>query len=81
MSSDVTFIVRKSDMGWVIRSQTLLGEGPIGPRLAKGTEFPREFGMKFKTKAEADLVCEKWKEWYHGQPYLKKRQKALKYIA
>ena len=81
MSSDLTFIVRQSDEGWVIRSQSLLGEGAVGPRLAKGTEFPIEFGVRFSTKAEADLVCEQWKEWYYGQPYLKKRQKALKYIA
>lgn len=81
MNKDLTFVVRKGDMGWVIRSQSLLGEGPVGPRLAKGTEFPGEFGVKFKTKAEADIVCEKWKGWYYGQPYLKRRQKTLKYLA
>jgi len=79
--SSLSFVVRKSDEGWVIRSQSLLGEGPVGPRLAKGTSFPSEFGLKFDTKAEADLVCQKWKDWYHGQPYTKNKQKALKYIA
>ena len=81
MSSDLTFVVRKGDEGWVIRSQSLLGEGAVGPRLAKGTNLPSEFGLKFDTKSEADLVCQKWRDWYHGQPYLKKKQKTLKYIA
>jgi hypothetical protein len=80
MSSDLTFVVRKNDKGWIIRSQSILGEGSIGLRLAKGTGLP-DIGIQFKTKSEADLICEKWKEWYHGQPYLKKKQKALKYIA
>ena len=78
--SELTFVVRKSDKGWIIRSQGLLGEGAIGPRLAKGTELP-DIGIQFNTKEEADLVCENWKQWYHGQPYLKKKQKSLKYIA
>ena len=81
MSSDLTFVVRKSDEGWVIKSQSLLGEGAVGPRLAKGTSFPSEFGVKFNTKSEADIVCEKWKTWYNKQPYTKKKQKTLKYIA
>lgn len=79
--SSITFVVRKGDKGWVIRSQGLLGDGPVGPRLAKGTEFPSEFGTKFNTKLEADMVCQKWNDWYHNQPYTKKRQKALKYVA
>lgn len=79
--SSLSFVVRKSDEGWVIRSQSLLGEGPVGPRLAKGTSFPSEFGLKFSDKIEADMVCQKWNDWYRGQPYTKSKQKALKYIA
>ena len=80
MSSDITFVVRESDAGWVIRSQSFLGEVPVGPRLAKGTDFPSEFGLRFSTKQEADAVCQKWKEWYFSQPYLKKKRKN-KYLA
>jgi hypothetical protein len=78
--SSLAFVVRRSDEGWVIRSQNILGENPIGPRLAKGTDFPKEFGLKFNTKFEAESVAEKWSEWYHGQPYLKKKRKN-KYLA
>ena len=78
--SSLTFVVRKSDEGWVIRSQSLLGEGPVGPRLAKGTNFPSEFGLSFTDKREADAVAKKWSDWYHGQPYLKKKRKN-KYLA
>lgn len=80
MSSDITFVVRKGDEGWVIRSQSVLGEGPVGPRLAKGTDLPTEYGMRFNTKQEADAVCQKWKDWYYSQPYLKKKRKN-KYLA
>lgn len=80
--SDLIFVVRRKTnaTGWIIRSQSILGEKPVGPRLAKGTAFPSEFGLNFKTKVEAEQVAEKWNEWYHGQPYLKKKRKA-KYVA
>ena len=78
--SSLAFVVRKGDEGWVIRSQNVLGESPIGPRLARGTNLPIEFGTKFNTKKEADMVAEKWSEWYHGQPYLKKKRNN-KYLA
>lgn len=80
--NSVTFVVRpkSNDTGWIIRSHTILGEGPVGPRLAKGSEFPSEFGLTFKTKQEAEQVAERWNNWYHNQPYLKKKRKA-KYLA
>lgn len=80
--NDLAFVVRqKADgKGWIIRSQSILGEGPVGPRLAKGSPYPSEFGLSFSTKSEADAVAEKWKEWYYGQKYLQKKRKA-KYIA
>jgi len=78
--SDLNFVVRKGDKGWVIRSQNTLGESPVGPRLAKGTNFPSEFGLSFTDKREADAVAKKWSDWYHGQPYLKKKRKN-KYLA
>ena len=78
--SSLTFVVRKSDQGWVIRSHGVLGDAPVGPRLAKGTPFPSEFGTKFSTKKDADVVCHNWNEWYKKQPYLKKKQKT-KYLA
>lgn len=80
MSNDLTFVVRESDEGWVIRSQSILGEGPVGSRLAKGTNLPTEYGVRFNTKQEAELVAKKWDDWYHGQPYLKKKRKN-KYLA
>jgi hypothetical protein len=78
--NDLAFVVRKGDKGWVIRSQTILGEGPVGPRLAKGSNFPSEFGLTFKDKREADAVAEKWEQWYYGQSYLRKKRKS-KYLA
>lgn len=80
--SDLTFVVRRKsdDKGWIIRSQSVLGESPVGPRLAKGSAFPSEFGLIFNTKLEADMVAEKWSEWYYGQSYLKKKRKS-KYLA
>ena len=78
--SDLNFVVREGDKGWVIRSQNALGESPVGPRLAKGTNFPSEFGLSFTDKREADAVAKKWSDWYHGQPYLKKKRKN-KYLA
>ena len=71
--SDVSFIVRK-DSGWkVLVSHIGMGEGPVGPRLAKGTEYPSHIGVKFRTKREATAACEKWTEWYFSQPYVKKK--------
>lgn len=80
--SDLTFVVReKSDgKGWIIRSQSLLGEGSVGPRLAKGSAYPSEFGLTFNTMAEAKEVAQRWTEWYYGQSYLKKKRNP-KYIA
>ena len=78
----MTFVVRRQsdDKGWIIRSQGVLGESPVGPRLAKGTNFPSEFGMVFQDKREADTVAKKWEEWYYGQSYLRKKRKS-KYLA
>lgn len=83
MSSDVTFVVRPGlrNMGWQVRSQTLLGEGAVGPRLAKGTRFPTEIGVDFENKTDALRACESWHDWYYSQPYLRKKQKTLKYVA
>jgi hypothetical protein len=79
--SDLTFVVRRQsdDKGWIIRSQSVLGESPVGPRLAKGSDYP-EFGQVFKTKEEAEKVAVNWNDWYYGQPYLKKKRKS-KYLA
>lgn len=57
-----------------------MGEGAVGPRLAKGTNYPSEFGLTFKTKAEAEQVAANWNDWYYGQPYLSKKRKT-KYVA
>ena len=59
-----------------------LGEMPVGPRLAKGTRFPREIGLSFRTKKETEQAAEKWTAWYESQPYVKKGgQKKIKYVA
>lgn len=80
--SDLTFVVRRKadNAGWIIRSHSVLGDGPVGPRLAKGSAFPSEFGMEFKTSEEAHVMAEKWNCWYRNQSYLKKKRKS-KYLA
>jgi hypothetical protein len=78
--NDLTFVVRKGDKGWVIKSHRILGDGSVGPRLAKGTNFPSEYGLNFKTKEEADKTAKRWTEWYYGQKYLKKKRQT-KYLA
>ena len=83
MSSNPTFVVRGNldKMGWEVRiSHEGMGESPVGPRLAKGTPFPREIGVHFEKKSDALRACERWTDWYLGQPYLKKKRKA-KYLA
>ena len=82
MSSDLTFVVRPDlgNLGWIVRSQTLLGEGPVGPRLAKGTRFPNEIGVHFDIKQDAENAAKSWSEWYYSQPYLSKKR-PKKYIA
>jgi len=80
--SDLTFVVRKKSdgNGWIIRSHNILGEGAVGPRLAKGSAYPSEFGLIFDTMAEAKETADKWTKWYYGQNYLKKKRKS-KYLA
>lgn len=80
--SDLTFVVRKKSdgNGWIIRSHSILGEGSVGPRLAKGSAYPSEFGLIFDTMAEAKETAQKWTDWYYGQNYLKKKRKS-KYLA
>jgi hypothetical protein len=80
--NDLTFVVRGDlrNMGWIVRSQGPLGEGPVGPRLAKGTRFPLEIGINFDLKQDAEKAAEEWENWYYSQPYLKKKR-PNKYIA
>lgn len=80
--SDITFVVRADlgNLGWVVRSQSILGEGPVGPRLAKGSYFPTEIGTSFEIKEDAEIACKRWHEWYYGQSYLSKKRKN-KYLA
>ena len=67
-------------MGWTVKFLGVLGESPIGPRLAKGGRYPSEIGTSFENKNDALRACEKWNEWYYSQPYLNKKQKT-KYLA
>jgi len=80
--NEVTFVVRRklNGTGWIIRSQSTLGEGAVGPRLAKGSSFPSEFGITFDDKCEADEVAVKWNDWYGSQKYLIKKRRT-KYLA
>lgn len=79
--TDLTFVAREKSggTGWIIRSQGLLGEGAVGPRLAKGGEYPN-YECEFNTLEEAQKVAKKWNDWYNGQSYLKKKRKT-KYLA
>ena len=80
--SNPTFVARKGKQGWTVALSHELGEMPVGPRLAKGTRFPREIGLSFKTKQETDEAADRWTEWYKSQPYVKKgMQKKIKYVA
>ena len=60
--NDLAFVVRGDlrNMGWIVRSQGPLGEGPVGPRLAKGTRFPLEIGINFDLKQDAERAAEEW---------------------
>lgn len=80
--SDITFVVRADlgNLGWVVRSHGALGEGPVGPRLAKGSYFPNEIGTYFEIKADAETAAKSWHDWYYGQSYLSKKRKN-KYLA
>jgi hypothetical protein len=77
-----SFVVRGDlrSLGWVVKFSNLIGEVPVGPRLAKGTAFPTEIGTHFEIKKDAEIACKSWDEWYHKQPYLSKKRKA-KYVA
>lgn len=81
-SDDLTFVVQPDlgNLGWIVRSQGALGEGSVGPRLAKGTRFPMEIGVNFGNKQDAEKAAHDWHEWYYSQPYLSKKRKN-KYLA
>ncbi len=85
MNNQPSFVVRGDleSMGWVVRlSHESMGEVPIGPRLAKGTEFPRKIGVRFEKKSDALRACEEWSKWYFAQPAVKKPKKqSAKYVA
>ena len=75
--NDLNFVVRKGD-GWEIKvSHTAMGDGPIGPRLSKGTPYPN-YGTRFKTKTEAEKIKSRWEDWYFEQPYVKKKMQNKK---
>jgi hypothetical protein len=49
--------------GWTIRLQTrVLGDVPIGPRLARGTGFP-SIPTKAETRMEAEALAARWNHW------------------
>jgi len=69
-------------MGWAVRTHSLMGEGAVGPRLAKGTRFPNEIGTFFDIKEDAEIACQRWHKWYYEQSYFKSsRKKNMKYVA
>lgn len=81
--NSLTFVAKPAirNMGWEVRIvQESMGEGAVGPRLAKGTRFPNEIGTSFDTEEDAKIAACRWAEWYNKQPYLTKKRKA-KYIA
>lgn len=81
--SDLSFVVRGDlfSMGWVVRTHSSMGEGAVGPRLAKGVRFPNEIGTSFENKSDALRASESWNDWYYSQPYNKKARKNMKYVA
>ena len=83
--NEPAFVVRgdPDTFEWVVRmSHGAMGEVPVGPRLAKGTVFPRKIGVHFEKKCDALRACEKWEEWYFSQPSVKKPKKqSAKYLA
>ena len=82
--NNLSFVVRgdPDTFEWVVRmSHEAMGEVPVGPRLAKGTEFPRKIGVCFEKKTDALRACELWDEWYFAQPAVKKPKNKMKYLA
>ena len=70
------FVVREAELGWTVRfSHEYMGEGPVGPRLARGTRYPSEIGVNFMEREDADAAALDWGEWYTGQPVLKNKKR------
>ncbi|MDC0157300.1 hypothetical protein OAK38_06040 [Verrucomicrobia bacterium] len=68
--------VKGTDGGWVIRLHTrVLGNVPIGPRLARGSGFP-SMPTKAETRMEAEDLAARWNVWLmENKPSPKKRRK------
>jgi hypothetical protein len=70
------FVVREGELGWTVRfSHKYMGEGPIGPRLARGTRYPSEIGVNFLEREDAEVALREWDEWFTGQPVMKKKKR------
>ncbi len=72
---DRTAIIVKCGDLWEIRFwNRVTGDGPIGPRLTRGDEYP-DIPARAAERAEAEAYREKWQEWLDSQQprKLKKR--------
>lgn len=66
------FIPKKGKDGWIVRFYSeLMGEGPVGARLSKGS-LPK-LGLRADSEAECVLLCDEWNEWYKTEWESKKR--------
>lgn len=45
----------------------VMGEQPVGPRLARGDTFPT-LATSAKTKMEGEELCQRWKMWLMARP-------------
>lgn len=49
--------------GWSVKFYSeIMGTGPVGPRLAKGS-LP-DIGLDADNEAECMVLCEQWNTWY-----------------
>jgi hypothetical protein len=65
---DRTAIMVKSGDLWEIRFwNRVTGDGPIGPRLTRGDEYP-DIPARAAERDEAEAHRVKWQEWLDNQP-------------
>ncbi len=62
---------------WTVRYWNIvMGEQPVGPRLARGDTFPT-LATWSKTKMEGEELCKRWKMWLKDRPKRKMPRKKV----
>ena len=69
------FVVRENKDGFEIRFfSEILGESPIGKRLARAGDLP-DYERTASSQYDAMCLCEKWNTWYKSTRISTKRKK------